>query len=639
MSPRPQVLALTVAVAALSSCGRGGVPTLDSTKPTTAAQLSDVDLCRLYDYECGPVGDGFGRVVQCGTCPAPTTCGGAGAHGRCGGDPKPCAVVTCDQLGLGCGPQGDGCGDQMYCGSCKPGDKCGIGGPSVCGTAAPCEHLCLQQTTCTPGVTTTITGRVVAPTPPAFGAADPIFDTLVYVPNGDVQPFSPGVACEQCGAEVSGDPLVLTHSGADGTFTLSNVPVGSAIPLVIQIGRWRRRVTVDVAPCMENSLPTEKTRLPRNHAEGDIPLMAMVTGSADPLECILRKIGIDNAEFTPPDGPGRVRMYVANGATMTGAPDASTLWGSKAALAQHDLVVFACEGKQAEKPTAAQQAVIDYANHGGRVLTSHFSYTWLYDDAPFAGTGTWMPNTKPGPGATSFTGIVDTSFARGKAFAEWLDVVSASTFPGSGKVEIDVAREDLVAVHAPGQRWIYTSAPDPATVQHYTFDTPVDADDSARCGRVVFSDFHVTAKTAGGQGGPGGPSKKVFPQECDDKPLSPQERVLEYMLFDLSSCVSGKGGACTPLTCASLGYDCGPAGDGCGGLLDCGKCAQGKSCGLGGKPSVCGAPPSPCVPLSCGDLGFHCGPGGDGCGGLLDCGACGSGKTCGGGGLGGVCGP
>ena len=57
----------------------------------------------------------------------------------------------------------------------------------------------------------------------------------------DVKPFTPGVQCDQCGgAGAQANVLVSATSGADGKFTLSNVPVGNNIPVVIQIGRWRR---------------------------------------------------------------------------------------------------------------------------------------------------------------------------------------------------------------------------------------------------------------------------------------------------------------------------------------------------------------------------------------------------------------
>jgi hypothetical protein len=88
-------------------------------------------------------------------------------------------------------------------------------------------------------------------------------------------------------------------------------------------------------------------------------------------------------------------------------------------------------------------------------------------------------------------------------------------------------------------------------------------------------------------------------------------------------------GACVPHTCASLGYACGPADDGCGRPLDCGSCGKCQSCGGGGVPHVCGG--APCCPIECDAT--RCGKLSDGCGSLLDCGACGPGQGCGAGGV------
>jgi hypothetical protein len=52
---------------------------------------------------------------------------------------------------------------------------------------------------------------------------------------------------------------------------------------------------------------------------------------------------------------------------------------------------------------------------------------------------------------------------------------------------------------------------------------------------------------------------------------------------------AGPDTSCIPVTCAQLGFNCGPAGDGCGGVLDCGSCPAPQLCGGGGKPpGVCG---------------------------------------------------
>ena len=44
--------------------------------------------------------------------------------------------------------------------------------------------------------------------------------------------------------------------------------------------------------------------MPQNHTQGDIPLIAIATGSADQVECVLLKMGISQSEFTDPGGRG-----------------------------------------------------------------------------------------------------------------------------------------------------------------------------------------------------------------------------------------------------------------------------------------------------------------------------------------------
>jgi hypothetical protein len=46
---------------------------------------------------------------------------------------------------------------------------------------------------------------------------------------------------------------------------------------------------------------------------------------------------------------------------------------------------------------------------------------------------------------------------------------------------------------------------------------------------------------------------------------------------------------CVPSTCAGQGFECGMNTDGCGDILDCGRCPPGQVCGVGGF-SKCGNP-------------------------------------------------
>ncbi|HEY6461034.1 MAG TPA: hypothetical protein VIY73_12810, partial [Polyangiaceae bacterium] len=327
---RAGVLACAILTALLvHACGsRTGLlvppPLTDASTPDAASDApldvvthdatSDVILarctprtCQAEGYACGANGDGCGNVIECGACPVPEICG-VGGFSECGGgqglgpDGGPlCKPKTCADLRFDCGPAADGCGGVLQCGICVYPDTCGGSGQyGRCGNPLPCTGLCLQQVACDSG-TTTVTGTVVAGTLPQYGTPDPVYDAIVYVPNAPISPFSAGVQCSQCGGEVTGNPLVATQTAPDGTFTLTNVPVGADIPLVIQLGRWRRQVTIpNVGACATTALPTSLTRLPRNPSEGDIPLIAVATGEADQTECVLLKMGIDQAQFTAP---------------------------------------------------------------------------------------------------------------------------------------------------------------------------------------------------------------------------------------------------------------------------------------------------------------------------------------------------
>jgi hypothetical protein len=350
---------------------------------------------------------------------------------------------------------------------------------------------------------------------------------------------------------------VTALTDAKGEFVLSNVPAGSDIPLVMQLGKWRREVTIpSVAACGETDLSDPQlTRLPRNQNEGSVPRIAITTGGADPLECLLRKIGLDDAEFSTAGGAGRVHLYAGGGVTQT-TPDASitengsstfaaslnggaafaqatALWGDAATLEQYDVVLLACEGQlnPDSKPPSARQALYDFENAGGRVFASHWHRYWFSDGpAPVPSVGTWMDRQDPAlPGQTAI-GTIDTSFPKGQALADWLLNVGGSTV--LGQLPIVDSKHNLDATNpTEAQGWI--SMPNPnagnqTAVEYMTFNTPIGVDAGAQCGRVVYSDLHVSSGDQTGQ---------PFPSGCVTTDLSPQEKALEFMLFDLSSCV------------------------------------------------------------------------------------------------------
>ncbi|MSP62772.1 MAG: carboxypeptidase regulatory-like domain-containing protein [Myxococcales bacterium] len=399
--------------------------------------------------------------------------------------------------------------------------------------ATPCENLKCQQVECGEGEKTILTGSVFSPKGDL-----PLYNAIVYVPNAPLDPFKPGVICDKCGAIASGAPIVTALTDFRGKFTLENVPAGDNIPLVLQIGRWRRKVVIPhIEPCATTTLKdVNLQRLARNKTEGDIPQMAIATGSADPFECLLRKVGIADSEITLPTGKGRVHFFKENGRDMNpAAPPGTMLYSNLNVLKKYDIVMLPCEGSDKAKAPEATQNMIDYTSAGGRIFTTHYGYVWIFRaQSPWPLTGDWKVGQSSPP--SPFLASVDTSFPKGMAFSEWLLYVGAST--AKGKLNVYETRHDLNTVKKPpSQRWIYgskTGAATPDTVQHFTFNTPVnppipDGGEPLQCGRVVFSDFHVSAQALSGQ--------QFFPTSCKDEPLNAQEKALAFMLFDLSSCV------------------------------------------------------------------------------------------------------
>ncbi len=428
-----------------------------------------------------------------------------------------CALAAGTTLFTACGSDGRATGFEDPDGSASQVDGGLDFGQKE--AAPPCNGLECKQVVCGNGKTTTLSGTVYAPTPPQYGKADPLYNAILYVPNGDLQPFKKGVSCEKCGTVTSGSPLVTALSGSDGKFVLENVPAGDDIPLVIQVGRWRRKVTIkNVKACEDNALDAEQTRLPRDSSEGDIPQMAIVTSVYDATECLMRKIGIADSEFTAPSGNGRVHIFHGNGATVSGAPAGDALWGTTGTLENYDIVAFPCSSQPTDM--TGRQNIVDYADGGGRVFITDLSQDIIKNGpAPWPTTGNWTA-----AGSFSNPASIDTTFPKGEALADWLKLIGAT--PTRGEVDLTGTFARLSAVNPPSQRWVYSSQ----TMQTYSFNTPVGADEAAQCGRVFYSSFHVS------NGGSG-----TFPSSCNTQPLTPQEKILEFLLFDLAACVQKDG--------------------------------------------------------------------------------------------------
>lgn len=413
------------------------------------------------------------------------------------------------------------------------------------GPSSACVNLQCQQLACPNGGTTSVSGIVYDP-----AGKNPLYNVAVFVPNKQPQPFTYGASCDRCDTLYTGSPITATLTDATGHFKLDNVPVGADIPLVIQIGKWRRQLRVaSVAECRDNPQPDKTLRLPKNRTEGDIPKIAISTGGADTLECLLRRVGVDASEYGPgAASEGRVHIFHGDHGdddpeapnTAPPAPESpAALWDSREHLMAYDLLLLSCEGD--ETTSMNQQALHDYASAGGRVFASHFHYSW-FDSGPY-GNENLAKWTKGANGIDDISSTIVTTlpngqpFAKGQALAAWLANVKALQ---NGKLRIEDAKHnaDVSAANTPSQPWIVADQDTeaPGATQYFSFNTPTDALDNTAdnmgmyCGRVVFSDLHVGAASNDDR-------SKPVPTGCSNRALSPQEAALEFMLFDLSSCI------------------------------------------------------------------------------------------------------
>ena len=396
--------------------------------------------------------------------------------------------------------------------------------PAICGIAA--------------AQSTTISGKVYDP---RTTNALPLPNVLVYATTAPVAALPAGVQCLTYQAPTG--VVSYAYTAVDGTFTLPNIPENTTYTLVIQAGKWRRQFPNEEVGT--NPLTGLVLNMPANHTEGDIPMIAIVTGKVDGVECVLLHMGIDPAEFTDDTGSvnpsGRIHLYQGGGnpgaEISASTPVESTLTSNSSTLAGYDMVMFPCQGGEYVQPASPLANILSYANAGGRLFTTHFSYVYLDSeepvDAQFAPVADWTTTREQQ--INSGVGTVSTNFSDGATLAQWLQNAGATVAGSMNQINISTLRTDVGGVIAPTQSWLtLNSGAYPGQsgnpVMQMTFNTPVGAPAASQCGRVMFNDYHVinVAQATG----------TIFPNECPaEAAMSAQEEMLEYALFDLSTFV------------------------------------------------------------------------------------------------------
>ena len=317
---------------------------------------------------------------------------------------------------------------------------------------------------------------------------------------------------------------------------------------------------------MTNNL--NHVRLPQTHdgVDNNIPQFAVVSANSDSLECFLAKVGIATSEFSHPSQTGRVHVYqgcgsnsgdpcgpqlaAANGGPVPEKGAAGSLLDSQAELNKHSILVLPCEGGiKSDSPSyygsdTQVNRVKMFADAGGRIFATHLSDKYLWHEADVGGaaqdiypnTVNWKSDNLTNTGQIGFVqdGNINTAAPRAQGFADWMASPGVNGLT-SGRVRFTEPRRRSLSTKPGANTWLTNDNPFGFAfynyAHHVTFDTPVGGSPS---GRVVYLSSHVGATSDRRPGG------GDIPGACDlVTPLSGSEKALEYMLFDLSSCVGG----------------------------------------------------------------------------------------------------
>lgn len=263
-----------------------------------------------------------------------------------------------------------------------------------------------------------------------------------------------------------------------------------------------------------------------------MPLIALTSG-CDPIHTLMEKIGVDKTELTTASGNGMVHVYAGKGGNGTGvssATDAYAFWGTLSEMMKYDIIINECECTPFARDTVgpAYENMRLYLDAGGRVFNSHYHLNFFGTSPENGGkaaselqsAATWALWGKASGGSAPF--LIDTSFPKGKAMDDWLSSLPTQSKWGPSikttpKGQIQTSNVGDIGGTIPGisQRWIYPSNGNGAV--YVSINTPTSKPAAERCGRAVATDIHV-----------GNGSLTT---------MSEQEAALEFMFFDLASCV------------------------------------------------------------------------------------------------------
>jgi hypothetical protein len=413
------------------------------------------------------------------------------------------------------------------------------GGPK---DLSACQGVGCNVMNCPQGTDTTVAGTLYAP-----NGVDPVPNATIYVPATAPAAFPNGVACDLCGT-ISG-VVTSTVTRHDGGFTLTGVPVGANVQIVAELGRFRAVRSMNVEYCKSNIVPKDPNtfgiRLPGKDADlnpGDrVPKIAVATGEFDQIECVLKRMGLSQIDLYNDRSGAPLPATIATFESLLTDP---------AKMKTYNIIFVNCTKAEDFEPTLKKAGVLknieDYVASGGRLYATDWAYDVIHQVPEFAQAicfveggvdGPAPPMTCPtaplAPEAAHSNTKWDTSAKiKDLTMEKWLGNFTNTIINGVVPVAFNFVvinrTADTSKVFAEGEAMSAGGLPlqakgvRPLTV---TFDYK-------QCGRVHYSSYN-TEPNAGVFDAP----TTRYPM-CDMRTtFNPQERMLEYLIFETAQCI------------------------------------------------------------------------------------------------------
>ncbi|WP_046757484.1 carboxypeptidase-like regulatory domain-containing protein [Kordia jejudonensis] len=327
-------------------------------------------------------------------------------------------------------------------------------------------------------------------------------------------------------ASKDGNVVAETYSGTDGSFTLTNLTVGE-YEVSLQKGLFSSARTVEVAEDDDVQIP--------NIPIESFPRIGVVKGVYDNIESILYDIGLVNpitqeplfdiiqgngigrplattghhghhhdepGMFSPEDGTNLVPNVSFTFADLVASPDM---------LAEYDIIFLNCG--LSESYTQFNANILDYVTNGGILYATDFAFKYVQGISDGPAYIDFLDNEKSGQSLSTEATIFD------QDLIDWLQINFGITLNNNDTILLD---EFL-----PG--WQVVDSANDATVISW-FNGPVEFRDNSNNSVQQNKDLAFTFLV-----GEGGVFYSSFHTENHDDGFSTVDRLLEYLVFELSA--------------------------------------------------------------------------------------------------------